>query len=135
MMGAVFPMKFKVMYKMPGQRSPVVADHVMDDLRDLLKFLARDGVTKESVEYMYVHYTPSGSSSTMELLAVENGKELPTATGEDTIKDPPKKSNVVNIKDVKHLAEARKIKPRIKANEVRDLGLVAQGLFTAMRGA
>lgn len=125
------PMRFKVLYKMPNSMKPVQVDHVMDDLPDLVKFLAKDGITKDSVQYMYVHCTPAGSNDTMEMLAINNA---------DKPDQSVHRSNVIPINQVKHLAKAvgngvkPEDKPKVKAKEVKDLGIVRHGLYTAMRG-
>lgn len=114
-------MRFRVLYKMPGAAKPVTEDHIMSDLKDLMQYLSRDGVTKDTVEYIYVHYTPQGSNETVECVAVENKK---------------RPSNVIPISAVKHISKgaSKKDKPRIKAKDVASLGLVQHGLYSAMRG-
>lgn len=123
-------MKFRVQYKMPDKRHTVTVDHIMDNLKDLLQFLARDGITKDSVEFMYIHYTIPKTNETMEVVAVENGKNRPKL---DVVKEPPKTSNVVPLAAVKHIARAVS-KPRVKASEVKGLGIVKHGLYTARVG-
>lgn len=117
---------FRVMYKLPEQRIATTTNLIMDDLQDLLKYLARDGITKESVEFLYVHYTPQNTNDTMELVSVENGKRQVT---------PPKKGAVVvPLTEVEHLRKARALKPRVSMKELPDMGLVMHGIYTAMRG-
>jgi hypothetical protein len=126
------PMRFKVLYKMPNTPRPVQVDHIMEDLPDLVKFLAKDGVTKDSVQYLYVHCTPHGSNDTMEMLAINNA---------DKPSETVHRSNVIPINQVKHLAKAASTgvkaesKPKVKAQEVKDLGIVRHGLYSAMKGA
>lgn len=89
-------MKLKVLYKLPKQKQ-VTQDWVCNDLKELLHALSLDGITKESVEFMYVHYTPVGdpSAEVMEIVSVENRPGVDKAV-----------SNVIKME--------RKAKPHIK---------------------
>lgn len=118
-MGALDVMRFKVLYKLPGSKKPVTCDFVMDDLKGLLKHLATEGVTKENVDYMYVHYLTS-SGETMEIVSVEN-----------TVQTSVPQSNVIDLSQVRHIKRAADSKPRIRA-VIPPLEVVHQGMYSAI---
>lgn len=123
-------MAFRVLYKLRSAQKSVTVDHIMDDLKDLMTFLARDGINKDTVEYLYVHYTPANSNETMELVCVDNNtRPVETAA-------PKKSADIIPINRVAHIRKAveRSTKPRISLKELPDMGLVHTSLFTAMRG-
>lgn len=68
---AIVPMRFKVLFKMPGHKA-VQGDYIFDNLHQLLEHLREDGVHPTKVEFIYVHHTPEGSTKTMEMMAVDN---------------------------------------------------------------
>lgn len=128
-MGSLNYMRFKVMYKTPSMHKARVVDYVFDNLKELMKHLAGEGLTKEAVELLVVHYTPSASDETMELVSIDN-------TGKHKLSPP---NNVVDIRSVKHLSKAKdlvptKPKPHVKLKLTEDIGAVGQGLYRARRG-
>lgn len=101
-------MLLSVLYKLPRERKPCRADWVVKDLKELMDRLARDGVTRESVEYLYVHYSPRGTMDVLELVAVDN-----SAPGS---KEKKESSNVIPFpkKEEVKAAVEKTTKPRIR---------------------
>jgi hypothetical protein len=65
-------LKFLVLYKVWNSPKPVREDWVCGSVQELMRHLERDGVTKETVDYLYVHYTVPATGDVMECVAWEN---------------------------------------------------------------
>jgi len=106
-------MMMKVLYKLPSDNKPTVMDMVVSSLSELMGFLAKDGITTKSAEYLYVHYSPRGTCDVVELVTVDNRKKGPkaeTAVG----------SNIIPFPTQDKAKDAKPSKPRVrlKATEI-----------------
>lgn len=106
MMKEDFFMMMNVLYKLPNQPKPVRGDWVVGSLKEMMKILEKEGITRDSVEYLYVHYSPRGSTDVMELVAVDNNH------GKSSVA----KDNVIPFrkKDEAKPAEEKTVKPRVR---------------------
>lgn len=65
-------MKFTVLYKLWNHPRQERGDWICSSLQELMGHLARDGITKETVDFLYVHYYVPQTNEVMEMVAWDN---------------------------------------------------------------
>lgn len=65
-------MKFTVLYKLWNSPRQERGDWVCSNLPELLMHLSKEGVTRETVDFLYVHYYVPNTNEVMELVAWDN---------------------------------------------------------------
>lgn len=116
-LGGEGAMLLSVLYKLPREPKPHRADWIVKDLAELMQRLARDGVTTETVEYLYVHYSPTGTTNVLELVAVDNSTTK-APTGEQ-----PTTSAIIlpfQKKEEAKTANKKTAKPRVRLKASAD---------------
>lgn len=73
-------MQFKVLYRPNGSPRDIQEDWVCRDLKELMNTLKGQGVTKETTQFLYVHYTPANTSDVLELVAWKSDPPSGTTT-------------------------------------------------------
>ena len=119
-------MKFMVLYKLWNHPKPERSDWVAGSVVELLQDLKKEGITKESVDYLYVHYTVPSSQDVVECVAWENttaGRKVVSLDEARKKKDekkpePPndRRQNLIDamVERVTTSKKERKGKPHIK---------------------
>jgi hypothetical protein len=120
-------MLLKVLYKIPSERKQTQLDYCVGSLKEMMKLLEREGVTEQNVEYMYIHYSPRGTTDVIELVAVDN--RVPKQREANT------ESNVLPFLPTKDRAKAAETaaKPRVrlKAQAVPTTPCVRGSIYAA----
>ena len=88
--------KYKVLYKLKGAAKQVQEDWVCANLKELTDILKKQGVTKDSVAFMYVHQSVVGDkvNGVAEVIAIDN-------QGDNKTPAPVLQSNVIDLSAVR----------------------------------
>ncbi len=96
--------QYKVLYRLKGSNTKQVQeDHVCLDLKELMDSMRKQGVSKDTVDFMYVHQRVVGQrgiDGMAEVVAIDN------------VLSPPKKDAPRGV--VVEITKAKKDKPRIR---------------------
>lgn len=100
--------EFRVQYRLKGSSVVSRSNFVTSGTKELMSVLARDGVTRETVEHMYIHQLlPDGQVA--EVVAIEPHRPLVTAGAV-----VPESTNVVSISVARNKKERRAERKRLE---------------------
>ena len=128
-MNAIAPdfYNYKVLYKIKGAPKQIQEDWVSSDLKELMDGLKKQGVSKDTVEFLYVHQSvvgDKGLNGVAEVVCIDNGTAAKTAS--------PEKKAALIVPITRAIKEGKKEKEKTTTEKPKVVA-ISSGLYSSMQ--